>query len=133
MLSATRQAALSRWIPWAVWAVMASSALWFVWKYADNVPGPDEWSMVPVATGHTPMTWEWLWSPWLGHRIPLPRLTLLTLYKLSGMDFRAAQYLQVVVLAAVSLLLMQTAKHLRGRPSWSDITFPLILLSWVHW
>lgn len=112
---------------------MAAAALWFVSRYGDNVPAPDEWSMVPIATGHAPFTWQWLWSPWIGHRVPLCRLTLLALYKLSGLNFRAAQYLQVVVLAAVALLLIQTATHRRGHPSWTDSALPLILLSWVHW
>lgn len=133
MGTSNRHETVNRWIARSVWIAMTAAAFWFVWRYSDNVPAPDEWSMVPVATGHVPVTWTWLWSPWIGHRLPLPRLVLLGLYRLSGLDFRAAQYLQVAVLAAVSLLLMPVAARFRGRPSWSDGIFPVILLSWVHW
>src|SRR4051812_11583709 len=86
---------------WSVWALMCIAALAFVGTFGRNVPYWDEWAMVPFLSGDQAVDARWLWSEHNGHRIPLPRLFLLMLYKLTGADFRAGMYFNVLALAAL--------------------------------
>ena len=74
----------------------------------------------------------WLWSEHNGHRIPLPKLLLLAAYKFTGSDFRVGMYANVLALGAVAFAMIWVAKGLRGRSSYADAFFPLVLLHWGH-
>jgi hypothetical protein len=120
-------------IVWSVWAVLVLAAVGYVIHFGSNVPYWDDWNMVDVITGAEPVTLQWLWSPYGGHRVPLPRLVLLTLFKLSGTDFRAGMYFNVAVLAAAAAALIWASARMRaGRVSVTDAVFPLLLLHWGH-
>lgn len=109
--------------------MMAIAALAFVWRFGSDVPFWDEWNLVDLFTGARPITLEWLWSPHNGHRIPLPKLLLLGLYKLSGGDFRVGMYFDVAALAAIAAAMMWASRRMRqGEPSYVDAVFPLLLL-----
>ena len=120
------------WFVWAVWGAMLLAALAFVWKFGSNVPYWDEWEMVPILAGEQPVDAAWLWSEHNGHRIPLPKLLLLAAYKLTGADFRVGMYANVLALGAVAFIMIWVAKGLRGRSSYADAFFPLVLLHWGH-
>ena len=75
-------------VVWGVWALLLLALLALVGRYGFNIPGPDEWHMVPVLVGEQPVTPRWLWDPFVEHRVPLTRLTLLGLAKLTDVDFR---------------------------------------------
>lgn len=120
-------------IVWSVWAVLVLAAVGYVFRFGSNVPYWDDWNMVDAITGAEPVTLQWLWSPYGGHRVPLPRLVLLTLFKLSGTDFRAGMYFNVAVLAAAAAALIWASARMRGgRVSVTDAVFPLLLLHWGH-
>ena len=109
--------------------MMAIAALAFVWRFGSDVPFWDEWNLVDALTGARPITLEWLWAPHNGHRIPLPKLLLLGLYKLSGGDFRVGMYFDVAALAAIAAAMMWASRRMRqGEPSYVDAVFPLLLL-----
>lgn len=74
---------------WGIWALMRLGALVFISKYAGHVPFWDDWNLVPARTGNQRLTAAWLWEPINEHRIPLPKLLLIALYKLTYYDFRA--------------------------------------------
>jgi len=89
--------------------------------------------MVPTLTGEQPVSAEWLWSQHNEHRVPLPRLVLLAVNRLGGPDFRIAQVLNVIALAAVSAWLLIAVRRARGgRTILADALFPLLLLHWRH-
>ncbi len=115
----------------AVWAVFAAGAGAFVAVIGTNAPYADEWEFVPALLGEEPAV-PWLWQQHNEHRLPLPRAVYLTLFALTH-DFRAGMLLQVVMLAALALYLMQIADRLRGRPHWADAFFPVSLLHVGHW
>lgn len=117
---------------WATWALMLVAALAFVGTYGSNVPSWDGWDMVPTMTGEQPITATWLWSQHNEHRVPVPRLILLGLCRLTGCDFRAGMYFGVLVLGALAFAMILVAKRLRGEMSYSDAFFPLVLLNWGH-
>src|SRR5207248_1941283 len=67
----------NRAIGWAIWllaGVMALALLFFVYRHGDNVPYFDDWRIVPVLTGHEPITLRWLWSQHNEHRMPIQKL-----------------------------------------------------------
>jgi hypothetical protein len=71
---------------WGVWGLMLLAALTLVLRYTDDLPIGDLWPMVPQLTGEQPVTFSWLWEPWQSgeHRIPLPKLVILTMFSLSS-------------------------------------------------
>lgn len=115
---------------WVVWVVMTIAVLLFVAHFGSNVPSWDDWDMVPTLTGEQPVTIGWLWSQHNEHRVPLPRLILLGLNKLAGIDFRAAMFFDVVASAALAAAMILLAQLLRGSASFTDLFFPTVLLSW---
>jgi hypothetical protein len=116
---------------WVSWAVMVVAALAFVERYGSNVPSWDGWDMVPTLTGHQPVTAEWLWSQHNEHRVPLPRLILLGLHRITGINFRTPMFFNVLITGALALAMILVAKRLRGgRVSYTDAFFPLIFLNW---
>ena len=115
----------------AVWAVFAVGAVAFVAVIGTNAPYADEWEFVPALLGEEPAL-PWLWQQHNEHRLPLPRAVYLTLFALTH-DFRAGMLLQVAMLAALALYLMQIADRLRGKPHWADAFFPVSLLHVGHW
>jgi hypothetical protein len=113
---------------WGVWALMASAALACVGSFCSRVPFWDDWTLVPAVTGNRVVSLSWLWEQHNEHRVPLPKLLLVGLYRLSGYDFRAGVFLNVLGLAGLAAVLIRTARAVRGRPAFSDAFFPLVLL-----
>lgn len=115
----------------AVWGVLTAAALLFVFSFGTNVPYADEWEFVPSLTGHERIG-PWLWQQHNEHRLPLPRLAYMALFRLTH-DFRSGMILQVAALSALALGLVRLAERLRGRPHWADAFFPVSLLHVGHW
>jgi hypothetical protein len=114
---------------WGVWGLMVLAALGYVAKYAINVPYADEWdTVVPVITGEEPLSLHYLWKQQNEYRIPLIKVILVGLAKLTHCDFRAGMYASVLSLAATSFLLLIAIRRIRGCLSCLDAIFPLTTL-----
>jgi hypothetical protein len=119
------------WFVYGVWAAMTLQALVFVIRYPHTGPIIDEWEFIPALTDEEPF-WPWLWKLHNEHRFPLPRLIYYPLFKLTH-DFRTGCYLSLLGVSAVALLMISTARRLRGRLHFADAFFPLSLLHIGHW
>src|SRR5262249_22179974 len=86
----------------------------------------------PHATGNGAPTAGWLWALHSEHRLPLPRLVLLALLELTGLDFRAGMVVNALALASLSAGLIVAAGPLRGRAGVAAAFFALMLLRWGH-
>ena len=117
---------------WGGWAVMTALAVAFVARYGRNLPVWDDFDMVDVVVGAKPVTIEWLWSLHNEHRVPLPKLILLALYRLFGNDFRAGMFFSVVALATLAGASIAVAARRPGGCRTYDILFPLVLLNLSH-
>jgi hypothetical protein len=112
---------------------MLAAALGFVVRFGSNVPYWDEWSMVPALTGEEHIDAHWFWQDRNGHRVPIPRLFLLALYKLTGCDFRSGMYFNAAILGMVTFAMIVVARKQRGGElSYTDAFFPVTLLGWGH-
>lgn len=120
-------------IVWATWAVMLAVVLAYIGRDAHDIPLAEDWNMVPALTGHQDNLPAWLWEQNNEHRLPLPRLILLALLKVSGGDFRAGMVFNTLALAALAAAMILVARSLRGRTSVTDAVFPLALLHLGHW
>ena len=95
---------------------MTILAFAFVAKYGPNLPLWDDFDMVDVMVGSQRVTLDWLWSLHNEHRVPLPKLVLLLLYRLTRNDFRAGMYFNVAVLAALAAASIVIAGRRRRLP-----------------
>jgi hypothetical protein len=117
---------------WGVWLGLTAAALYYLGRYAFNLPVCDDWHLVPLLTGKQPLTVSWLWKQLNEHRLPLIKLILLGLGWLTDYDFRAQAFLNVFLLSGLAALLIVSARRLRGHTTFADAFFPLLLLHWGH-
>jgi hypothetical protein len=115
---------------WTIWALVSLAGLCFVAIDGLRFPLGDEWHWVGQATGEEPVSLAWLWSQHNEHRMFLPRLIYLGLGAISGFDFRAGCFFNVIILSGLSFAMMAAARRVRGRTLLCDAFFPLALLHW---
>ena len=111
---------------------MLAGALGFLGRFAVNVPYAEDGMLIPYVTGDEPLTMDFLWCQYSNHIIPLPKLVLILLARLTH-DFRTSMYVSVLACAAVALALTFAAKSLRGRFDYPDAFFSIGLLHLGHW
>jgi hypothetical protein len=113
---------------WGTWAGMLVLGLGFVLLYGSNVPYWDDWDMVPYMTGDLPVTPGWLWAQHNEHRIALPKLLFLGLYRAGGNDLRLCMVYSVLALGLVAAAMILAMRLRRGYTLAFDALFPLVLL-----
>jgi hypothetical protein len=119
---------------WSVWLIMILVALITLARYGRNIPLAEDWYFVSPITGNEPNLVNWLWAQNNEHRVPLPRLILLTLLKVTHGDFRAGMVFNVITLGVLAFVMVRVAQHLRGgRTSFADAFFPVALLHLGNW
>ena len=119
---------------WTIWAIMFLIALACVFIYGRNIPLAEDWHMVAPLTGNEPNLASWLWAQNNEHRIPLPKLVLLFLLKISNGDFRIGMVLNVLCFGLLAALLIKVFYNLRdGITTYSDAFFPILLLHIGNW
>jgi hypothetical protein len=119
---------------WGVWTLVLVVALSIVGRYGNKFPIKDDWDIVWYLIRPDPVsTTAWLLRPHTGvHRIPLPKLILITLCKVTGYDFRAGVYFCIGALSIMGFAMILVSKRLRGHFNYSDAIFPLVFLHWGH-
>lgn len=114
----------------AVWALAALLLGLLTVRYALPFPWWNEWDlMVPVATGQTAVSLDWLGQLHDGQRAPLTRLFLWAVGQLTAWDTRLIHLAGLALLALAALALIRAVRRVRGRSSWSDIFLALLILS----
>jgi hypothetical protein len=114
----------------AVWLAMSVALLAYVYFFGRNIPFWDDWELVPVLSGATPFSVDWLFQQDLEHRYVLGKSLLYLTWHASGGDFRSAMWVSDLLLIAVAYAYMRVARKIRGSASFSDAFFPLLLLNW---
>lgn len=118
---------------YSVWLIMMLLAVLCLIHYGRNIPLTEDWYMVAPLTDNEPNLGSWLWSSNNGHRVPLPRLILLGLLKVTK-DFRSGMVLNIFTLGAASLISILVAQSIRyGRTCYTDAFFPIVMLSLGNW
>jgi len=119
---------------WAVWATVLAMALYFLVTQVSNIPMSEDWLMVPPLTGLEKNFGVWLWEQNNEHRVPLPKLILLAILKLTGGSFKTGMLANIALLAAISAGMMVAVwSARRGSARFYDAFFPVIFLNAGHW
>jgi hypothetical protein len=113
---------------WIIWAAMTLLALVATAAYGRWLPWSDDFDLVPYVTGDRPVTAGWLWEQHNEHRIPLVKLLLVGLGRLSGADYRWTVAIHALILSATAAAMILAARRLRGHSAWTDAVFPAVLL-----
>jgi hypothetical protein len=116
-----------------VWSTMLIVAFASIVKYGRNIPLAEDWTLVAPLTGNEHDFSGWLWAQNNEHRIPLPKLILLGLLKMTNGDFRAGMFFNAIALGVLSILMMLAARNFRGRTTFADAFFPIALLHIGNW
>jgi hypothetical protein len=103
-------------------------SLWFIARYGLTTPYWDDWNLIPYAAGRVPITWQWLWEFQQDHRIPLPRLAFIALYRLGHGDVRVVMLANFAVLSLVTFLGLRLVRERTGRYRLTDVVIPLTLV-----
>jgi hypothetical protein len=118
---------------WIVWWSILIALLVLIGSYKVNIPIGDEWDHVAIISGQQPLSMDWLWSQEVNHRFPVAKLIWLLSLRVSDYDFHLLMFLDLLGLAALSCSLIRVATIVRGRPSYSDAFFPLVILNPSQW
>jgi len=94
---------VKRALVWILIVAAPARALWFIHRYAVDVPFGDDWAYVQLA-------WEIpgasvLWRPHNEHRVPFPKLLMAVMHRVSGLDERAGMYLCWACLLGICAIL----------------------------
>jgi hypothetical protein len=116
----------------SIWGLLAAIAFVYVARFGPDLPLWDDYAVIPQLTGSQPITLEWLWSQHSEHRIPLARLILLGMFRLTGADPRGVMFLIVGLLTALSAVLLRAARTSRGGTRNADAFLPIALLNLGH-
>jgi hypothetical protein len=104
----------------------------FVRDYAVDLPFEDQWALLtPLFEGKGPLAYFFFQGG--PYRQGLGGVIEWYLYRATGWNVCADAWAAVVVLALASAAAVALAARLRGRLSWSDAAFPLLILSPIHW
>ncbi len=122
---------LSRGFVYAVTAALAVAGGWYVFTQGSPLPIMDEWDLLAnTRDGH--LAFGWMIQHHGEHRFPLPKLLWLTALRVTGYDFRAVMFVTLALLTSTGILLMWTARRVRGSQHPADALFPALLLHWGH-
>ncbi|HTQ30905.1 MAG TPA: hypothetical protein VMI53_06820 [Opitutaceae bacterium] len=116
----------------ATFAICLIRLVGFVQDNAVDLPFEDQWiSLGPLFRNEGP--WRSFLFQYGPQRQGLGGLICWYLYRATGWDVRAEVWTDVVVLCMTTVVALALMVRLRGRLSWSDAGFPLLLLGTFHW
>lgn len=128
----TVQTLRNRWEPGAivaaVWAACTLALIGGTTIYGPRLPFSDDWVLVPIITKRAPLTLGWLWAQHSEHRIVIPKLAFIILYRATSANFRSVIYLNIVLLSLLSAASILTMRTIRGRILLTDAFYPLLLM-----
>jgi hypothetical protein len=114
----------------AIGAFVALRTLWMVVTCWDPLPFGDQWS--EIITGR-PVTWSWLYSQHMEHRILLPRLVFLADRWLAGETNRINYAVNFAIPAGLALLMFLVSRGAGARDRWARVWAAGVCLSLLLW
>jgi hypothetical protein len=111
---------------------MTVVTLAYVIRFGPSVPLWDDYVVIEVVTGGRPLSFEWLWALHNEHRVPLPKLLLVGLYRITGNEFRSGMFCNVAMLSALAAACLVVAGRRPGGARTYDLAFPLWMLNLSH-
>jgi hypothetical protein len=114
---------------WGTWLVLTVWVGFLVARYGHNLPLDDE--LYVIGSGFTAGK-DWLdpsklWAQHNEHRIPVPRIILLGLTKVTR-DVRSVLFLNAALLSAAAAMILLAVRRLRGHGLVLDVFVPVTCL-----
>jgi hypothetical protein len=120
-------------VVWSAWVTATLVMILFIRQHARNIPYWDDLeALVPVVTGHEPLSFQWLAAQHNEHRAVIPKLIQIALLRAIP-DFRAGLYLNAGLLSAAAASAIIMARRVRGWTGVIDIVLPLSILTIGQW
>lgn len=116
-----------------IWALCCLAVLLCTAKFGMPLPWCDEWTLTSIACGQKSLSWSWLWEPANEHRMPLTRLSVLVIGRLSHWNWQAMHYINFAFMGLGALSLLFAARSVRGRAALSDTFLCFVVLTPWHW
>ncbi len=110
---------------------MLALAASYVARNGRNLPMQDEWEFVPQTLGLS-SGWDWAFEKHYEHRYILGRLLYLALHQLTGNWYPAGMVVTLLFLAGSAVVLIRTARKMRGYDHPADLWFAVLLLNAGH-
>ena len=111
--------------------VLAFAALGYILRFSVNAPVVDEWDLTHVLLGGMTL-WDWSFTRLNEHLFIPANAVFYLLHKVSGLDFRVGTIANLLAHTAAAIILLRTARRLRGRTSLADLILSAALLHWGH-
>jgi hypothetical protein len=114
---------------WAVWVTMTAATILFIRHYARNITYMDDFKLVPMMTGHEPVSLRWLWLQHNEHRPFVSKLITVGLYRFIASDFGLGLYVNAGLLSAAAASMIVLVRRLRGHTNVFDVVLPMSILN----
>lgn len=108
-----------------------AAALGYILRFSVNDPFVDEWDLTQVILGGMTLS-EWTFTRLNEHYFISGNAIWYVTMKASGLDFRAGMFVNLLLHLTASIVLMRSARRIRGWSSLADLAFPAVLLHWGH-
>ena len=131
-----RNAEVASAIVYGVWLFGTLSVVFVTLRYGRHFPYSDDWAVLSLLTGNAEDVLAALWQQHNEHRILIPKLIWMVLFKLSEGDYRCLSLLNSLLASGAAFVMIGAARQLRGHLRITDGFFPLLFLHLgnnIHW
>jgi hypothetical protein len=114
--------------PFVICFLIISISFYLDFAQGFRYPWSDEWDFVHILTGSTPANIKWLWAQHSEHRIVIPKLVYLFLFRLIP-DFRLPILSTLIAMGVCSFVMMNIAQRIKNVHPILLLVFPMLLLN----
>ncbi len=112
--------------------LLAGAAGWYAFTQGcATLPFQDEWPLLDDWQQSLHLG-EWTWKHHNEHRYPLAKFLWITVLRATDYNFRAPMFLSVALQTSAAVLLLWTARGVRGSSRVRDALIPALLLHFGH-
>lgn len=123
---------ISEWTPWCLLVLATALTVSLSWRSTRPFPFMDEYALTDAIAAEELPPWSWFWRQHNEHRIPLPKLALVTIGKWTDANGQIATLVSVLLAAGSATMMLLMIRKLRGSTQVWDAAVPLTFLHLAH-
>ena len=113
------------------WLLMTVAGSILISRYASHIPRADDWTFVPGVLNRS-LDLHWVWEQTADHRVPLTKLLMWALWQMFPGNLMVPMLISFLLLSLGVLYILLIVAHARGSTAYSDVYFPVLLLTFGH-